>query len=58
MAEMKKLTLEDKAREKIQAYVRPISAQDYEKLSPLEKAVAETEHDMERARKLMPKRWK
>ena len=60
MAEIKavELTLEEKAREKVHAFTRPVSAQDYEKLSPIEKAVAETEHDMERARKLMPKRWK
>ena len=48
----------EKAREKVRKFDRPVSAQDYAKLSPIEKAVAETEIDMERSRKLFPKKFR
>ena len=52
--------IEKKARAKVKDVAKdsPISAQDYAKLSPIEKAVAETEIDMERSRKLFPKKFR
>jgi hypothetical protein len=54
---MAEVTKKEQAVKKMSALKAPISAQDYAALTPVEKEAAEEVLDMEKARKLMPKKF-